>query len=78
MIFKIYGKPNCKYCEMAKDLLKSRKKKFEYVDISENDEAMDMMIARGFRSVPQIYYDDDLAGDHIGGYNDLVNFLNSN
>lgn len=78
MVFKIYGKPNCKYCELAKDLLDSRGKEYVYVDISEDDEAMDMMIARGFRSVPQIYYDDDFVGDHIGGYNDLVNFLNSN
>lgn len=71
-MIEIYTQPGCKWCEKAKELVKTYNKEYkEYVlikDINPID----------FRSkfpkaimVPQIVVD----GTHIGGYNDLVKYI---
>lgn len=72
--FIVWGQPNCSYCNMAKALLKSKFMDFEYREISNGwtkEDLLDVLpLARG---VPQIF-----VGDiHIGGYKELVEFLNS-
>jgi glutaredoxin len=58
----VYSKPNCSYCEDAKNILKSRKISYKVVDVSVDKEALKMLKDEGFKSVPQIYVD----GVHVG------------
>lgn len=68
-MIKVYSKPNCPYCDMAKQLLESRGVAYESVDISVDPDARQMLMDAGFRSVPQIYN----GTHHIpGGYQGLA------
>lgn len=71
-MFDIYGKPSCRYCYSAKEFLDSKEIQYTYTDISEDLEALEWILSKGFRTVPQIY----LGDKHIGGYEDLVKFIN--
>lgn len=52
----LYSKPHCPYCDMAKQYLTKHEFEYEVIDISENEEARDFLIAEGHRTMPQIYY----------------------
>lgn len=52
----LYSKPHCPYCDMAKQYLTKHEFEFEVIDISENEEARDFLIAEGHRTMPQIYH----------------------
>jgi glutaredoxin 3 len=68
-MIKVYSKPNCPYCDMAKKLLESKGVAYESVDISVDPEARQMLMDSGFRSVPQIYN----GTHHIpGGYQGIA------
>lgn len=68
-MIKVYGKPQCQYCDMSKALLESRGVAYEYIDITQVPEARQMLVEGGFRSVPQIYN----GITHIpGGYQGLA------
>lgn len=72
--WKIYGKPNCQGCEQAKALLEARGLGYEYVDVMKTPSAQALFREKGFRSVPQIFYN----GQHIlGGSEGLSLFLHS-
>ena len=68
-IITMYTGPFCNYCEAAKRLLARNNAKFNEIDISKVDGAMDEMIkkANGKRSIPQIFFNDE----HIGGYDEV-------
>ena len=51
----IYSKPHCPYCEQAKSWLDSNKIEYEVVDVSVNNEALDMLKEHGHKTVPQLY-----------------------
>ena len=72
MIVKIYSTAICPYCERAKMLLEERNIKYTEFKIDEDVKLFEEMLAlsNGRRSVPQIFIDDQ----HIGGYDDLVDF----
>jgi glutaredoxin 3 len=68
-MIKVYSKPNCQFCDMAKQLLESRGVAYESIDISVDPDARQMLVDAGFRSVPQIYN----GTHHIpGGYQGLA------
>ena len=70
---EIYTWASCPYCIEAKKIL--TKHGFEYVeyDVKENTKRKNEMIRRSKRyTVPQIFMDNK----HIGGYEDLKNFIN--
>lgn len=68
-MIKVYSKPNCQFCDMAKQLLESKGVAYESVDISVDSTARQMLMDAGFRSVPQIYN----GTQHIpGGYQGLA------
>ena len=52
----LYSKPNCPYCTMAKQYLERHELEFEVVDITENPEAREFLLAEGHRTMPQIYH----------------------
>jgi len=70
-MFIVYGTPNCAWCDRSKELLKRHEKAYEYVDVSEDEDARTMFIENGYRTVPQVY--DGL--NYIGGYEKLEDYL---
>ena len=72
MMYKVYGTRICLYCDKAENLLKTKDLPFEKIYIDEDDDAKDYIVKQGFKTVPQIWLDDNW----IGGYDDLVRFLN--
>tara|TARA_B100000676_G_C17848755_1_gene716925 strand:+ start:345 stop:563 length:219 start_codon:yes stop_codon:yes gene_type:complete len=71
-MYKVYGTKICLYCDKAENLLKTKDLPFEKIYIDEDDDAKDYIVKQGFKTVPQIWLDDNW----IGGYDDLVKFLN--
>ena len=65
----IYTGPFCNFCDAAKRLLARNNAKYNEIDISKVDGAMDEMIkkANGKITIPQIFFDDK----HIGGYDEV-------
>ena len=65
----IYTKPTCPFCIKAKQLLQSKGAVFTEIDIQEQPELRESMIARanGRQSVPQIF----IGERHVGGCDDL-------
>lgn len=68
----IYGKPSCGYCTKAKNFCKDRMLEYTYKDV-QNESFMQELKEKyaEVRSVPQIF----INGDHIGGYTDLVSYV---
>ncbi len=66
---EVYSKEVCPYCVRAKKLLTKKGASFTEIDISQQPELRDAMIARanGKQTVPQIFINDK----HIGGCDDL-------
>ena len=71
-MYKVYGTRICLYCDKAENLLKTKDLPFEKIYIDEYDDAKSYIVEQGFKTVPQIWLDDKW----IGGYDDLVRFLN--
>ena len=51
----VYSKNNCPFCDRAKMLLESREVAYNVVNIEDQPEAREFLIAQGLRSVPQIF-----------------------
>lgn len=56
----VYSKPNCPYCDMAKQYLEKNDIFYEDIDITKNTEARDILIRDGHKTVPQIYHKGEL------------------
>lgn len=73
-VYEVYGKPNCPYCEKAKNLLDSKKLGYVYKDVTSDSQALGEMtfkvtknLGAPPRTVPQIF-----KGDlYIGGFDKL-------
>jgi glutaredoxin 3 len=65
----IYTTRSCPYCRRAKELLQSRNLVYEEISVDGDFEARAKMTqrARGFSTVPQIFFGDV----HIGGCDEL-------
>ncbi len=73
-MFKIYGTDNCKYCILAKNLLKRENISFEFINISNKvSEILDKYsnITKNQRTIPLIFYDTSF----IGGYVELSEYI---
>lgn len=70
----IYSKPNCSYCEKAKNFFKNKKIGFHEVRVGDHITTSAYTAQTGMTSVPAIYLDDQL----IGGYDDLVDYVVDN
>lgn len=66
----VYSKSNCPFCEQAKAFLDSKGVEYRIIKIDENPEAREFLMQQGFRSVPQIFSEDELFVE--GGYQGLV------
>ena len=73
----IYGKSNCKYCLLTKKYLDSSNVTYEYISLDDDNDRKNFFdnINRNkknkLKTVPQIYLDNI----HVGGYDDLMNFM---
>lgn len=67
----IVGKPNCPWCDKAKELLKDQGKSFDYSCVVENPEELNNLKRLELTTVPQIWKE----GQHIGGYSELAQEL---
>ena len=66
---EIYSTDVCPYCVRAKDLLKRKGAAYTEINLTQNPDKRDEMLARaaGRKTVPQIF----INGQHIGGCDDL-------
>ena len=71
--FRIITQPNCKWCDKAKELLKSRHMKYEE-QVLGKDVMIKEFAEEGFSTVPQIFQGER----HIGGYEDLAKYVEEN
>lgn len=67
----LYGKKDCPFCQMAREELSLRGIQYEYVDLQEIGKTAAEVTGRQVKTVPQIY----IEGNYIGGYEDLMEFL---
>jgi glutaredoxin 3 len=67
-MIEIYGKENCGYCNMAKQLCDSKQLDYVYKNLGE-DYSQDQFFAQfpTARTFPQIIFN----GEAIGGFNEL-------
>jgi glutaredoxin len=67
----IYTKPQCPYCDRAKNYLKQNNFEFCEINVMEDSNALRFIREeKGHKTVPQIYYDDRLLVE--GGYGGLA------
>ena len=74
-MIKLYSTPTCPYCVTLKKFLEEKKVDFEYIDVSQNEQALKEMIDKsGQMGVPVI----DIDGQIIVGFNrnKIVELLN--
>ena len=69
----VYTKANCPYCALAMEELKLRGIPFDKIDLKEvGKTAAEVTGRKDVKTVPQIY----IAGKYVGGYEDLMEYLN--
>jgi len=71
-MIKIFSKPNCPFCERAKQYLDNLDIQYDAIDITKNPMDHSFLVREGHRTVPQFYQDDNLL--FAGGYNELVKY----
>lgn len=58
MSITVYTNPNCVQCEQTKKYLTSKELTYSVVDLSENPEAMEMVLGMGYKAAPVVIADD--------------------
>ena len=66
-MYKIYTQNNCGYCIAAKNLLDKKGEQYEEIHLEDNPDAKNKLKENGFKTVPQIWLDEE----YIGGYVEL-------
>lgn len=75
MKYVVWTKDGCEWCVKAKEELDKRNLSFEVVEWN-TPELIEEFKSLGFRSFPQVFeINDDGKSTLIGGYQDLVTFL---
>lgn len=67
-MYTILGRPNCKWCDKAKELLSSKGEEYKYIDVTSEVWVVSLMMRGGFTTVPLIF---NKGSKPIGGYTDL-------
>ncbi len=71
----IVSSPSCSYCHAAKQLLQKQGMEYEEIDLLKNaEQAQQLMLKSGRRTVPQIFINDTA----IGGYSELTEKIANN
>jgi glutaredoxin len=69
--YTIWGRPNCIWCQRAKEFLTDVGEPFDYIELTPTNLGAFQEITYGAKTVPQVF---DPVGGLIGGYEDLVEF----
>ena len=71
-MFEIYGRQDCPFCEMAKEVLSDRKMAFTYYELKKDITVEEFRTKfPDQRTVPVVL----VRGVKIGGYTELVEYL---
>nr|DAU66283.1 MAG TPA: glutaredoxin-like protein [Caudoviricetes sp.] len=54
----VYGKPNCSQCDLTKGYLKVQGIKFNYIDVTVDAAALNLIQERGYQQLPVVSIDD--------------------
>lgn len=73
-IFTVYSRPDCGFCDKAKKLIKSNEDQYKEINVYEVPGALQYIKDKGFKTVPQIFLDNN----RIGGYTELLNYYDEN
>ena len=71
-MIKLFSKPNCHYCDSAKQYLDNLQIEYDDIDITKNPMDHSFIVREGHRTVPQFYQDDNLLFE--GGYQELIKY----
>lgn len=71
-MYTVWGRPDCKWCDEAKKLLKYNFIDYYYVELTPENHERFSELTNGAKTVPQIF---DPFSCLIGGYDDLKDFL---
>lgn len=71
-MIKIFSKPNCPFCERAKQYLDALNVQYDTIDITKNPMAHSFLVKEGHKTVPQFYNEEKLLFE--GGYTELVKY----
>lgn len=55
----VYTKPNCVQCDMTKRMMNNLGIEYSTIDITEDSEALDLILGMGFKSAPVVITDSD-------------------
>lgn len=55
----VYTNPNCVQCDQTKRYLDNKNISYEVVDLSKDQEALEMVVGLGFKSAPVVITDTD-------------------
>jgi glutaredoxin-like protein NrdH len=55
----VYTKPSCVQCDATKRMMDKLKISYSAVDVTVDTEAFEMIVAKGFKSVPVVITNDD-------------------
>ena len=65
----IYSKNNCPYCVRAKTLLENKGVSYTEINVEYDQDARQMLVDQGLRSVPQIFHGYELIPGGFAGLN---------
>lgn len=54
----VYGKPNCSQCDLTKAYLKVQGIQFNYIDVTVDAAALNLIQERGYQQLPVVSIDD--------------------
>lgn len=74
----VYTQPSCTQCEQTKRFLSLKEVPYDTVDITENQEAFNMVVELGYKSVPVVIANDKhWSGFRLEELNQLVSEFHS-
>lgn len=74
-MIEVYSKPNCPYCDMAKDTFRNTGVQYKEIVVGFDMSREEFYLKfPGHRTVPQIL----INGHHVGGYSDLTEWMKTN
>ena len=72
-MYTIYTQNLCGYCTAAKRLMQEHNLKYKEINISENESAKRFLKGNGYKTVPQIFYNET---EYMGDYTMFKERLN--
>ncbi|WP_282925845.1 glutaredoxin family protein [Helcococcus kunzii] len=70
---KLYSNTGCSKCAMLKKWMAMKQISYEELNISENEEARQNLLAKGYRQLPQIEIDGEII--EFEEYNDILKYV---